>query len=126
MKKVALSLCFALFAVTAASANSFQVVNYTNCTYEMSTQAGYLTVTPMGSPGSSYFFPTGNYFAAKIMRDGIGAYQINVGTLPVVPSTSTTVYSTVVGDTPACNGGTAYMVIYSVNAAGDILILIMP
>lgn len=122
MKKVALSLCFAFFAVVSAHANLFQVINYTNCSYDMSTQAGYLTVGPMGT----YNSPPGNYFGAKIMRNGIGAYQINVGTLPVVPSTSTSVYSTIVGDLPACNGGSPYMVIYAVNSAGDILILIMP
>lgn len=119
MKKLLLSLSLVLLATVATFANTFQVINMTNCTYEMSTQAGYLTVTP----GYNQTFTTGNYFGAKIMRGGILAYQINVGVLPVVPTTQTVISSTV-GDAPACNNGLPYTVVYTANNSLNIIILI--
>ncbi|PSK92655.1 hypothetical protein [Taibaiella chishuiensis] len=119
MKKVMLFLMISVFCTAASYANSLQIMNLTNCAYTISTQVGYVSVTPASTPGANQFFPTGSFVGAKVAQGGNWTYQINVqGT------TSMSVSSATVGDFPACNGGSAYTVSWNVNTAGNIVLLI--
>lgn len=125
MKKYMLSF-ITLIAISMSSfANSMTIINTTPCFYYASTQAGYIWITPAGTSGANQFYPTGNYFAAKIMRDNIAAYGIGVGSNPpAVPFFNQLIYSSAVGDYPACNGGNMYKITWNVDAAGDVTLSI--
>ncbi len=118
MKKALLSIAVLACSAAGSFANSLNIVNTRNCSYLISTQGGYINVTPSGTAGAMQYFPTGNYIAAKVLRDGIAAYQINVG-----PAT-TIVNSSTVGDAPACNSGSTYNVMWQVDGSGNITLFI--
>ncbi len=119
MKKVMLFLLLSVFCAVGSYANSLQVMNLTNCSYTISSQGGYIYVTPASTPGANQFFPKGSFVGAKVAQGGNWTYQINVqGT------TSMSVSSATVDDYPACNNGAAYTVSWNVNTAGNIVILI--
>lgn len=133
MKKVMLSLLLVVFCAMASYANTLQVMNFTGCNYTISTQGGYIYVTPSGTAGGNQSFaspnnlangpsapPSGTFSAAKVARDGNWTYQLNVGGSPVVTSAA----SSTVGDFPACNSGLAYTVTWNVNTAGNVIMLI--
>lgn len=132
MKKVMLSLLLVALCAIGSYANTLQVMNFTYCNYTISTQGGYIYVTPSGTAGAnqSYASPnnlangpsapvSGTFSAAKVARDGNWAYQLNVGT-----SGATSAVSSTVGDLPACNSGLAYTVTWNTNTAGNVVMLI--
>lgn len=118
MKKALLSIALVACAAISSYANSLNIVNTRNCAFLISTQGGYINVTPSGTPGAMQYFPTGNFSAAKVLRDALPAYQINVG-----PGT-VTVNSATVGDAPACNSGSTYNVMWQVDGSGNITLFI--
>lgn len=120
MKKSMLLLMACTVAAIGCFANSMTIHNTTPCYYYASTQAGYIWITPAGTPGANQFFATGNYFGAKVIRDNIAAYQIAVGTNPPAPiNFNQIVYSVSVGDFPTCNNGNMYKVTWTTNNVGD-------
>ncbi|PSK90736.1 hypothetical protein [Taibaiella chishuiensis] len=125
MKKSMLLLLIAITVAAGSFANSMRVRNNTPCSYYISTQGGSFWVTPAGTMGSVVFFATGNFFAAKVLRDNIPAYQINVGTNPPAPANQNVlVYSSSVNDYPPCNNGNMYRVTWETNGASDVQLTI--
>ena len=122
MKKIILTFCIALYAVSSASANSIQIINMTSCTIYGITQGGMISVPPSGNvfyaspanianPGappsgtfSSITFDTDPTFTNPIYA-GPGAYTCGAAT-PTI-----------------CAGGLPFCWAWTLNPASNIALI---
>jgi len=129
MKKLLIVFALLIGAVSA-NANSLTINNHTACSYNISTQGGYIYV-PAFYLGM--FFPSPaavsggsgatTFTSAKIVAFGETA-QLNI--MAILPGCPTFVMysSATVGSFPACLSGSPYKADWSVTSTCDILISI--